>query len=610
MSITHLDSCYLSDKKYTVLFDATRIFMRRKCDFATGIDRVDIRHAAHLSSRIDIEFRCGLRVRDEFVVLPKPFGDALVKRLEAQWLAGDVAEDDRFFKMLDLAASDQKKIVEMCRSVFDQLDRNAPRIFLNSSHANLDCEPYLRSVERQGVQRMAFYIHDLIPIDYPEYVREGDELKHAARIENIAKFDPILLVNSRFTADRLQKFYHDCGIRHRMPSVLHIGVEPRFRTRSGRSAISSDEYFLMVGTIEPRKNHISMLLLWRDMVNSLGADKVPRLVIVGKRGWKNESVFDLLDRSPAVRSAVVERDSVSDEQLGELISGCRALLFPSFVEGWGMPLVEALSQGVPVIASDIPAFHEAGGDVPEFIHPLAISAWRDAILEYSRLDSNRRAEQLARLREYRPPDWHTHFSMLDRILDDALLHPSARELVQPLREMNAPDETQILRNTTVVDRKADTFELPELIEFWRGAVTPKRTWRRSSKRLVESGADACFNAADWYRDRQDFARAAFCYAEGLRERPERGEYWVQYGHMLKETMRFEEAFNAYQRAKEIMPADQDLFLQIGHLFNQIERHELAVRYYEFALQIDPHNEDVVEHLRFALERLDNVVISS
>jgi len=610
MNFTNPGSTSRSGKKYTVLFDATRLFMRRKSDFATGIDRVDIRHAAHLSSRSDIEFRCGMRVRDEFVVLPKPFGESLIKRLEAQWLGGVVDEDDRFYKMLDLASRDQKQIVELCRSVFDHLDRDAPRIFLNSSHANLDCEPYLRSVERQGVQRMAFYIHDLIPIDYPEYVREGDELKHAARIENIAKFDPILMVNSNFTADRVQKFYHDSGIRHQIPSVLHIGVEPRFRARLEHSAASSNGYFLMVGTIEPRKNHISMLLLWRDMVSSLGAGNVPRLVIVGKRGWKNESVFDLLDRSPAIRSAVIERDAVSDAQLSELIAGCRALLFPSFVEGWGMPLVEALSQGVPAIAADIPAFHEAGGEVPEFIHPLAVSEWRDAVLEYAHPDSRRRSEQLARLPGYRPPSWQAHFSALDRILDAALDQSAAREQVRPLRELNAPDEAQILRNTTVIDRKAATFDLPELIGFWRDAVTPKRRWRRSSQSPVESGAGACFNAADWYRDRQDFARAAFCYAEGLRERPERGEYWVQYGHMLKETMRFEEAFCAYQRAREIMPTDQDLLLQLGHLFNRIERHDLAVKYYELALHINPNNESVAEHLRLAYERVDSDLISA
>jgi glycosyltransferase involved in cell wall biosynthesis len=88
------------------------------------------------------------------------------------------------------------------------------------------------------------------------------------------------------------------------------------------------------------------------------------------------------------------------------------MLFPSFVEGWGMPMVEALALGVPVIGSDIPPFREAGQGIPELLSPHDGNGWASRILEYAAKGSHARKEQRERLANFRPPSWEDHFNKL------------------------------------------------------------------------------------------------------------------------------------------------------------------------------------------------------
>ncbi len=176
-------------------------------------------------------------------------------------------------------------------------------------------------------------------------------------------------------------------------------------------------YFIYLGTIEARKNHLLLLNLWRQLSRDLG-DRAPVLVLVGQRGWEIENVVDLLDRCPALRDTVIEHNAVSDAALVPLLRGARALLLPSFAEGFGFPVIEALQLGLPALCSDIAALRETGGAVPEFLDPLDGPGWRAAILDYALPQSPRRAAQLARLAAWLPPRWDAYFAIVDHFIAD------------------------------------------------------------------------------------------------------------------------------------------------------------------------------------------------
>ncbi len=124
----------------------------------------------------------------------------------------------------------------------------------------------------------------------------------------------------------------------------------------------------------------------------------------------------MLDRCPGLRGLVIEHNALPDDLMVPLLKGASAMLLPSFAEGFGFPLIEALELGVPALCSDIPALRETGDGVPEFFDPLDGPAWRAAILDYAAPRSPRRAAQLARLARWEPPRWSTHFVIVDRFI--------------------------------------------------------------------------------------------------------------------------------------------------------------------------------------------------
>ena len=229
-------------------------------------------------------------------------------------------------------------------------------------------------------------------MEFPEYARPGQDLRHRRRIETTAALADAVIVGSAATRDALQPYLDRGGQR---PSVLvsPFGIDLPVLAADG-PPLPDAPYFVCVGTIEPRKNHLLLLHLWRRLAEEGGAP-APRLVLIGHRGWETGNAVEMLDRCPALRGLVVERNQAADTEMARLLKGARALLLPSFAEGFGFPMVEALALGVPVLCSDLAALRENGGEVPEYLDPLDARAWRDAILDYSPDASPRRQAQLA-----------------------------------------------------------------------------------------------------------------------------------------------------------------------------------------------------------------------
>ena len=176
-------------------------------------------------------------------------------------------------------------------------------------------------------------------------------------------------------------------------------------------------YFVCLGTVEARKNHLLLLNLWRDIVGQ-NAERAPGLVLIGRRGWEIENAIDMLSRCPALHGIVSERGRASDIETVRILKNARALLLPSYAEGFGFPLIEALASGNPVLCSDLPALREIGGAIPEYFDPLDGNAWRAAILDYAYDPSPRREAQLQRLSKWRAPCWSDHFAAVEALVAD------------------------------------------------------------------------------------------------------------------------------------------------------------------------------------------------
>ena len=381
----------------------------------TGIDRVELAYAEHFiaAARARLSF-AGMLSWGRFGTLRAPTAIALVEALGRVWRSDPPDSAAERAAAAAIRALRLERLWRGGRGLPRALRAAGRPVYLHVSHHHLDRPEIVEHLKQRAGARFACLVHDVIPVEFPEYVRPGHAARHARRMETVARFADLVIVNSAATRDAFQPFLARAG---RTPPVLvaPLGVEPPAAPSNG-GAPADKPYFVCVGTIEPRKNHLLLLNVWRRLAAERGA-AAPRLVLVGQRGWENEQVIDMIERSPAIQGLVEEHNGLGDAAMARLIAGARALLLPSFAEGYGLPIVEAFALGVPVLCSDLVAFREVAGAVAEFLDPLDGPAWHAAVLDYAMPDSPRRAAQCARLTHWQAPPWSDHFAAVDAMLE-------------------------------------------------------------------------------------------------------------------------------------------------------------------------------------------------
>jgi glycosyltransferase involved in cell wall biosynthesis len=402
-----------------VILDVSRLLLSVRRAAPSGIDRVEMAYARRWASRPS--GHCTFVAQAPtggFAAVPRPAVAALLHAIEAGWeglLPG--ARREAWNAALPMLAG--LGLGAGRRALRDALA--APRrdgrrsVFLLVSHRALDRAAAIAPLRRAGAAFVPF-VHDLIPLSHPEYARPPQVRRHAARVATVAAMADGVVVNSAATAASLRTELAERGLpAPEAIAVAPLGLDAR-RAPAAAAPPAAAPYFVCLGTIEPRKNHLLLLHLWRDLAARFG-DAAPRLLLIGRRGWENENILDLLDRCAALRGLVRECGTPGDAEVSALLAGGRAILFPSFAEGYGLPLAEALALGVPALCSDLPALREVGGAVPDYLDPLDGAAWRRAVLDYARPYSAARAAQLSRLASWRAPGWDAHFAAVDALLE-------------------------------------------------------------------------------------------------------------------------------------------------------------------------------------------------
>lgn len=427
-----------------VILDVSRLLFCVHRGSPSGIDRVEMAYARHWLAQP--ARACTFVAQSPwgwFAALPRGRVAELLDMLEEMWRAGPSPALRRPALRLALAAQGGLALGAGRAALGRALATPRP-VFLLVSHRALDRARSIAPLRRAGAAFVPF-VHDLIPLTHPEYARPPQVRRHARRVATVAAEADGVIVNSAATADTLRSHLARHGAAPPI-AVAPLGIGARRPAALDRPA---GPYFVCLGTIEPRKNHLLLLHLWREFAERLGP-AAPRLVLLGRRGWENENILDLLDRCPALRGLVQEAGTRGDGEVTALLAGARALLFPSFAEGYGLPLAEALALGVPAICSDLPALREVGGGVPDFLDPLDGAAWRRAILDYADPASPARAAQLARMADWQPPGWEAHFACVDALLQQvvagAALAPRPRAS-QP-RPLPVPERPAAVLGTT------------------------------------------------------------------------------------------------------------------------------------------------------------------
>ena len=423
-----------------IAYDVARLLLGALAITPRGIDRVDLRYA-----RFFFETWPG----DCFGTLPTPWGVRQydrrrvlqgLDRLEQLWSETTRSYEDRVLLTIKgrlsgndgpriekswgpdrAVSSPQSRLLELLSaagfsfgaSVVRAVPKNA--IYINVGQVGLAIPRIVSWLRHRPDVKSVFMLHDVIPLERPELVSAKDQRRHQRIVDRAAQYASGLIAS---TAAARKAVLNALCLRGRSTipvETVPFPVAPVFLENEGPDQeLREHNYFVVCGTIEPRKNHHLLLNVWRELVGQRGRH-APKLVIVGSPGWGAGSVLAVLARCRTLHDRVILAHGLSSPALRRLVAHAKALLMPSLAEGFGLPIIEALTVGTPVIASDLPAHREIAGDFAIYRDPTDGPGWLADVCMFA--DGRKAASEIRRrIVEYRPATWGEYFNRIERFL--------------------------------------------------------------------------------------------------------------------------------------------------------------------------------------------------
>jgi glycosyltransferase involved in cell wall biosynthesis len=230
-------------------------------------------------------------------------------------------------------------------------------------------------------RRTVVTVHDLGYLEYPQaHTRFSRLYLHLSTLFSGKSARRVIAISETTKRD-LVKHYHVpprkiIVINHGRDSIFApVDDEARRAEIAAKYGIQAP-YCIHVGTLQPRKNLGLLVEAW-DILRG-GMERPPQLLLAGKRGWLYESLFDMVE-ARGLTELVRFADYVERDDLPALYSGALALTFPSLYEGFGLPPLEAMSCGTPVIASTATSLPEVVGDAGLLLEPHDPHPWAEAV---------------------------------------------------------------------------------------------------------------------------------------------------------------------------------------------------------------------------------------
>jgi glycosyltransferase involved in cell wall biosynthesis len=254
---------------------------------------------------------------------------------------------------------------------------NSVLVVLGATWINDQLMAAIRSAVSEGVQYVDLF-YDITPVidaGHAKHLRELFE-RYLALLSDCADRVPAISQSSRNDLSQYLRD-HDLKVPPGIATTLPSGL---MTTGDGPREATNEDFALMVGTIEARKNHLLAFHAWEKLIDTHGAENIPTLICVGKIGWNSEPFLEKMKETNNLNAKIVLRsDGVTDTELTDLYRDALFSVYPSNYEGWGLPVSESLIFGTPVVAARNSSLTEAGGDlacyfttgdVTDFVHVI------------------------------------------------------------------------------------------------------------------------------------------------------------------------------------------------------------------------------------------------
>ena len=262
-------------------------------------------------------------------------------------------------------------------------------------------------IKQQVNCKVVQIVYDMLPAFYPSYFVPGMPEQFSTYMKHMFDVADGILVISESTKHDVQKFMK----QHKQPGVpvevFRLGddfvkqdpVKPDIAVQKG-------EFALCVCTIEARKNH--MLLYYAAREAMLQGTDFPPIVIIGKRGWLADDFLYLVENDPVISKKFIFA-TCTDAGLAWLYKNCRFSVFPSFYEGWGLPVAETLFYGKLCLSSNTSSMPEIGGELVDYVSPNDPIGLLAKMQFYMQNTKELSAREAAIATQYKPATWDDAF---------------------------------------------------------------------------------------------------------------------------------------------------------------------------------------------------------
>lgn len=256
-------------------------------------------------------------------------------------------------------------------------------------------------------------IHDLVWRYFPETMRPFGKILDSKIMPYSIRVADKIIASSKSTANQI--IIEDSKASKKI-SVVYLGSSINKKTKKLEFKLAKENYILFVGTFEPRKNLKRLLEAYSLLSNSI-KDKYP-LILVGGSGWGNENINLMIDQLK-ISNFVKVLGYVSNQDLEKIYSKAYLFVMPSLYEGFGLPVLEAMSFGVPVVTSKASSLPEITGDSAILVNPKSTESIKNGILEVLNDENLRDSLSKAALEKSKFFSWSKSSSQTIKIFEKA-----------------------------------------------------------------------------------------------------------------------------------------------------------------------------------------------
>jgi len=262
-------------------------------------------------------------------------------------------------------------------------------------------------------------IHDLTPINYPHFHRFHSQLLQRIFLKSILKRADLVVANSRSTLNDINEYLPSAKEK---AEYIYLGKDPIFKKTLNEDLLHElygidYPYCLYIGTIEPRKNLLTLLKAF-EVLKKEHKSKL-HLVIGGQVGWKSEDFFKELDNHP-YRDDINLMGYIPRDIMPLIYSQASVFIFPSLYEGFGMPVLEAMSCGTPCILADNSSLPEVGGLAADTFETKDFRALAALIQRYEKNTAFRKERSIQAAEQASQFSWENYAREFDNLITNRL----------------------------------------------------------------------------------------------------------------------------------------------------------------------------------------------